>query len=547
MLANAVPSLLQHVRRLAATASSDEQLLADFLARRSDEAFSALLGRHGPMVLNVCRRILHDAHAAEDVFQATFLVLADRAGAIHRPASLAGFLHGVAYRLAVRARRRRMQSLPAARVRQGRWASGRAGLEGDARHSGPRAGPAVGPLSRPAGALLPGGADAGRGGPAARLEPQHAAAAVGAGPATARSAPPRPGRHAAGGPGGTAGRECRRRARPPAGGDAGRGRRTGGRWSYRRRLRPHLGPEWDHPLALHIGQEDRGLRRGGGPGEPPSVSPTAGPRTRIKPRRERAHPEVAASRTVRCETIPRPTRSRPRVAVRLGTARYRHGSRIESMAVSADGKLAVTASGNSPYNPALAGRFSPARVFDLTDGRCLYSLPNERGASTPRPWACPRTGRSWPPRTSRFLYFRDAATGKELRKIKYLPDSGGGAVAHRLVDVHAGRQTGRGHDDGRRAVQLDRRGDRQGDQDVRPGAAARACVFSPDGKLMATGGYEQENGVYFARLWEVATGKELRRFAIGRELNRPIGSARVLARRDDTRRRLLGRRAAPSL
>src|SRR6185436_6751739 len=93
---------------------TDEQLLAVFLARRSDEAFAALLGRHGPMVLGVCRRILRDAHAAEDVFQATFLLLADRAGAIRRRASLAGFLHGVAYRLAVRARRRSMQSLPAA-------------------------------------------------------------------------------------------------------------------------------------------------------------------------------------------------------------------------------------------------------------------------------------------------------------------------------------------------------------------------------------------------------------------------------------------------
>src|SRR5919201_1063584 len=112
MLANF--PLLRHARRLAAEASSDEQLLADFLARRSDEAFAALLGRHGPMVLNVCRRVLHDAHAAEDVFQATFLVLASRAGAIRRRASLAGFLHGVAYRLAVRAPRRRTQALPAA-------------------------------------------------------------------------------------------------------------------------------------------------------------------------------------------------------------------------------------------------------------------------------------------------------------------------------------------------------------------------------------------------------------------------------------------------
>ena len=54
------------------------------------------------------------------------------------------------------------------------------------------------------------------------------------------------------------------------------------------------------------------------------------------------------------------------------------------------------------------------------------------------------------------------------------------------------------------------------------GAAAGVCVFSTDGTRMATGGYDQENGVYYARLWEVATGKELRRFAIGFELNRPV-------------------------
>jgi RNA polymerase sigma factor (sigma-70 family) len=114
MPVNAVPLLLQHVRRLAGAAPSDEQLLADFLARRSEDAFTALVGRHGPMVFNLFRRILHDAHAAEDVFQATFLVLAERAGSVRHRTSLAGFLHGVAYRLAIRSKRRAARSQPVA-------------------------------------------------------------------------------------------------------------------------------------------------------------------------------------------------------------------------------------------------------------------------------------------------------------------------------------------------------------------------------------------------------------------------------------------------
>src|SRR5262245_33384152 len=106
MSRSAVTQLLHHVRRLAGASAPDDQLLADFLARRDEGTFAALVGRHGPMVLNLCRRVLRDVHAAEDVFQSTFLVLADRAAAIRRRASLACWLHGVAYRLAVRAKRR---------------------------------------------------------------------------------------------------------------------------------------------------------------------------------------------------------------------------------------------------------------------------------------------------------------------------------------------------------------------------------------------------------------------------------------------------------
>src|SRR5262249_18369244 len=59
---------------------------------------------HGPMVLGVCRRVLGDAHAAEDCFQATFLVLLRRAASLQNRQPLGGWLHGVARRIALRAR-----------------------------------------------------------------------------------------------------------------------------------------------------------------------------------------------------------------------------------------------------------------------------------------------------------------------------------------------------------------------------------------------------------------------------------------------------------
>jgi RNA polymerase sigma-70 factor (ECF subfamily) len=87
----------------------DEQLLDRFLARRdeaAEEAFAELVRRHGPMVLGVCRRILRDAHEAEDAFQATFLVLARKAASVLRREKVASWLHGVAVRTAGQARAR---------------------------------------------------------------------------------------------------------------------------------------------------------------------------------------------------------------------------------------------------------------------------------------------------------------------------------------------------------------------------------------------------------------------------------------------------------
>jgi RNA polymerase sigma factor (sigma-70 family) len=119
-MATGLRHLLDHLQH-AGGGLTDGQLLGRFVATRDEESFAALVRRHGPMVLGVCRRVLHDGHDAEDAFQATFLILARKAGSVVQRESLGCWLYQVAYHTALeaseakarrRARERPMNDVP---------------------------------------------------------------------------------------------------------------------------------------------------------------------------------------------------------------------------------------------------------------------------------------------------------------------------------------------------------------------------------------------------------------------------------------------------
>ena len=97
-------ALLRQLRCLTVPLPADADLLARWVNQRDEDAFAALVSRHGRMVLGVCRRIVGNAHDADDAFQAVFLTLARKAATLRHPQALAGWLHGVAVRLAYKTR-----------------------------------------------------------------------------------------------------------------------------------------------------------------------------------------------------------------------------------------------------------------------------------------------------------------------------------------------------------------------------------------------------------------------------------------------------------
>jgi RNA polymerase sigma factor (sigma-70 family) len=114
----AIPDLGRIFAGETVTGLSEWQLLERYLERRDESAFEALVTRHGPMVLGVCRRMLGGSPEAEDAFQATFLILIRRARDLGPRDAIGPWLYGVATRVAARTRaqaaRRQQQSAPLA-------------------------------------------------------------------------------------------------------------------------------------------------------------------------------------------------------------------------------------------------------------------------------------------------------------------------------------------------------------------------------------------------------------------------------------------------
>src|SRR5262249_16218594 len=107
-MASASGNILREVRKLIKHPreglSTDRDLLERFSQQRDEAAFGDLVRRHETLVMGVCRRILDQAQDAEDAFQATFLLLAQKAGSLGKKESVANWLYGVAQRIAGKAK-----------------------------------------------------------------------------------------------------------------------------------------------------------------------------------------------------------------------------------------------------------------------------------------------------------------------------------------------------------------------------------------------------------------------------------------------------------
>src|SRR5262245_25760445 len=109
LMSRRVQTILPVLKKLVSlqdNQTADRELLKRFSRERDETAFSEIVRRHGPMLVRVCQRVVHNAQDAEDICQAAFLLLAQKATAVHWCDSVAGWLFQTAYRMSLKARAR---------------------------------------------------------------------------------------------------------------------------------------------------------------------------------------------------------------------------------------------------------------------------------------------------------------------------------------------------------------------------------------------------------------------------------------------------------
>jgi RNA polymerase sigma factor (sigma-70 family) len=505
MSVESIEALQRYLRRLRddAVPPPDAVLLQRFVAANDRGAFELLIARHGPMVLGTARRLVDRTHDAEDVFQAVFLSLARLAKTIRTGRTLPAWLHKTTRRIAAKVRRNRecgsrqpppepCESIPP--EAQLVWQEVRQALDEELQHlperlrsplllcylSGLTRDEAAKQLGWSLGTLKR-RLEEGRKALRIRLD-RRGIAAVGLAltvlaPGTLQAAVSQS--------------------------------------LFESTLNMifatgTVAPATISALVLSSATTTKGfavksifallaavavgvgIYAGMGQADPPKNSDD---------KKADAIP-AGGERVVQMED-PLPAGS----TLRFGTSRFRYGARVKTLSVWPDGKTAFVANDNDQ-----------PRVYDLATGRALFSLNwggIEVGAFSP-------DGRTIVAQQGFDLCIFDAATGKALRQIK---DPRMNSWSHRLlVFTPDGKAVAAvSHEDREPRAAHIHLIDLESGKQIRDFSADKLSVmefaFSPDGKLMASGGYdcdnEREN--YFARLWDVETGKEIRRFMHGKQ------------------------------
>jgi RNA polymerase sigma factor (sigma-70 family) len=502
MSVRSIEALQQYLRRLCdqAVPTEDAVLLNRFVTANDREAFELLIARHGPMVLGTARRLVANTHDAEDVFQAVFLSLARLARSIRQGSALPAWLHKATYRIAAKVRKNRVSGSdepppepcenidPSAQLV---WQEVRRALDEELQHLAERLrsplllcylsgltrdeaakqlGWSLGTLKRRL--------EEGRKALRIRLE-RRGIASVGLAltvltPEALQAAVSRSlldsSLRVIFSTGAVVPATISCLALSSAGTMKGIA------------MKSILGLL----AATAVGV---GIYAGTGQDRPPK---------KAEEKKEDVKP-VEGEKVVQLDD-PLPAGS----TLRFGTSRFRSGIPVSTMAVSADGKIAVVC--NSHHMNGIA------RVLDLVAGRELYAIEPSSGPSAIEAAAISPDGRTIVTKQNFSVRVRDAAGGKELRRIElqranpwsnnellaFTPDgkaivvTSEGRVIH-LIEFESGKTI----------------------RDFPHNNTVLSIAFSHDGKLMAGGGYDSEKGDYFARLWEVETGKELRRFRTG--------------------------------